>query len=114
MQMMDQKASHNRLLRFSDANFAGNFEECANEHLLDKNLCPNPGLTAEILRDYMTANNYPLDFIPSSQFGIDGTGENGSTMQFLALGKTDFAGFAWTYCIRSNNIQHLPKEELLA
>lgn len=94
----------NRTLRFSYANSAFLFEKCANEHLFDTEQCPNPGVAAETLKDYVTANNYTVTIVPSSDGGITGgEEENGTTLRLLALNEIDFTGFGWTYCISSNN-----------
>ncbi len=94
----------NKALRFSSANWELDFDKCANEHLLDIHLCRNPGITAEILRDYVTTNNYALKIIPTDQLGINGgEEENRTTMQLLALDEIDFTGFESTYSIPLNS-----------
>lgn len=101
---MDNRTVANKMLRFSTANWPLDFEECANEHLLEENLCPNPGAKAEILKDYVTANNYRLRFIPSLSGGITGgEEENRTTLRLLALREIDFAGFDFTYRIPPKN-----------
>ncbi len=97
----------NKVLRFSSGNVQLEFEKCANEHLLDTHLCPNPGISAEILRDYVTTNNYALKVIPTEQFGITGgEEENRTTLRLLALDETDFTGFDFTYRIPSNSFAY--------
>lgn len=102
--MMDEKSIHNKHLRFAFADAAFYFEECAHENLFNINLCPHPGVTAEILRDYVKANNYGLSILRSHAFGTDGgEKENGTTLRLLALNEIDFTGFDLRYCILSKN-----------
>lgn len=102
--MANQTIAH-KTLRFSRAFVALDFEECATEHLLDESLCPNPGATAEILKDYAAANNYELRIVPASEPGISGDeGENRTALRLLALDAIDFTGFDWLYRIPSNDI----------
>lgn len=98
MKTIDEKFLTNGNFRFAHANWPADFEECANENLFETHLCPDPGIDAEILRDYTIANNFTFNLISSYDFGIAGSDdENRSVMQLLASNKIDFTGFDWSF-----------------
>lgn len=88
----------NSVLRYIKSPTAKDFEECAFEHLFEPNLCPKIGVNAEILKDYVLANNYALNIIRTDEGGVTGSeDENRTVLQLLSLNEGDFTGFDWSY-----------------
>lgn len=95
--MSSDKQSKNAI-RFAQHANPFYFEECALKHIFEPSLCPKPGISAEMLKDYVLANNYPLEIIPASDAGVTGgEEENRTVLRLLALNESDFSGFDWTY-----------------
>lgn len=86
------------LLRYIKELNPPNFFNCAFKHLFEPNLCPMPGINAEMLKDYVGINNYSLEIIPSLSGGLTGgEEENETTLRYLSLNKGDFTAFDWSY-----------------
>lgn len=86
------------LLRYIKELNPPNFEKCAFEHFFEPNLCPKPGINAEILKDYVRINNYSLKIIKSLGGGLTGgEEENRTTLRLLALNEGDFTAFDWSF-----------------